>query len=306
MPDQPTPLRVLVLGGSGFLSGTLARAAVAGGHAVWTITRGRRALPAGATNLVADRRDGAAFARAIEEARAEWDLVVDCIAFAPEDIRQDIALFRERAGHLIFVSSDFVYDPARRRFPQGEETEHYLVEGYGGGKRRCELELVGGDTGALAWTVFRPGHIYGPGSWLGCLPLHGRDPDLIARLRSGEPLRLVGGGHFLQQPILARDLAATLLSVAGNGRTHGQIFCAAGPDVIESREYYRIIAEILDVGLRIEEVPVGAHLAAHPEAAPFLCHRFYDPGKLRASGAVVPRTPIARGLREQVESLPAG
>ncbi|MDP6453177.1 MAG: FtsX-like permease family protein, partial [SAR202 cluster bacterium] len=47
----------------------------------------------------------------------------------------------------------------------------------------------------------------GPGSLLGCLPEHGRDPELIEKLQAGDTLRLVGGGHFLQQPIYAEDLA---------------------------------------------------------------------------------------------------
>ena len=40
-----------------------------------------------------------------------------------------------------------------------------------------------------------------------------------------------------------------------------------------------------------------------PETAPFLCHRIYDLGALRASGAREPSTPIEQGLREHVESL---
>ena len=84
---------------------------------------------------------------------------------------------------------------------------------------------------------------------------------------------------------------------------YGQVLCAAGPDVIESREYYQIIANILGVGLEIEEIPVKQHLADHPETAVFICHRFYDLSKLRASGAAVPSTPIEQGLREHVESL---
>ena len=58
MPDSTTRT-LLIVGGSGFLSGTLARTAVARGHRVWTITRGRQALPAGVIGLQADRRDPA-------------------------------------------------------------------------------------------------------------------------------------------------------------------------------------------------------------------------------------------------------
>lgn len=296
-------LSLLILGGSGFVSGTLARRAVAQGHRVWTVTRGQRPLPDGVTPLIADRRDQTAFEQAVASARTEWDLVVDCIGYDPADARQDIAVFRSRTPHLIFVSTDFVYDPARRRFPQGEEADAYASDGYGGQKRLCELEFVHGDTGDMAWTILRPCHIYGPGSLLGCLPLHSRDPQLLARLRAGEPLRLVGGGHFLQQPILAGDLTDLILSLAGNEKTHRQTFCAAGPDILESRDYYRIIADLLGVELKIEEIPVRQRLTEHPDAAPFLCHRIYDLTRLRSIGAKVPATPVAQGLREHVESL---
>ncbi len=296
-------LSLLILGGSGFVSGTLARRAVAQGHRVWTVTRGQRPLPDSVTPLIADRQDQTTFEQAVASARTEWDLVVDCIGYDPADARQDIAVFRGRTPHLIFISTDFVYDPARRRFPQGEEADAYASDGYGGKKRLCELEFVHGDTGDMAWTILRPCHIYGPGSLPGCLPLHSRDPHLLARLRAGEPLRLVGGGHFLQQPILACDLADLILSLPGDERTCHQTFCAAGPDILESRDYYRIIADLLGVELNLEEIPVSQHLAAHPDAAPFLCHRIYDLTRLRSTGAKVPATPVAQGLREHVESL---
>lgn len=306
MSNAANPRTLLIVGGSGFLSGTLARTATARGYQVWTITRGRQPLPAGAANLRADRHDPAAFARAVAAAQTHWDLVVDCIGYEVADARQDIEVFRERTRHFVFVSTDFVFDPAHRRFPQSEETEYYLQEGYGGNKRLCELEFINGDTGSMAWTILRPCHIYGPGSQLGCLPLHGRDPQLIAKLRSGQPLQLVGGGHFLQQPILAADLAALILSAGESPATRGQIFCTAGPELIESRDYYRIIADILEVDLCIKELPVDQHLSAHPETATFLCHRIYDLSKLRTAGVELPATPLAKGLRQHVESLLPG
>jgi len=159
------------------------------------------------------------------------------------------------------------------------------------------------NTGDMAWTIVRPCHIYGPTSELGCLPLHGRDPDLVAKLRAGEPVRLVGAGHFLQQPILADDLAKTIISVAGNRRAGGKAFNTAGPDVIESWQYYQIIADILGVGLTIEEVSVTDYRTQEPGKAPFLCHRIYNLGPLEASGLSVPSTPIADGLRLHVQGL---
>lgn len=296
-------MKVLVIGGSGFVSGTLTRVALAHGHRVWAVTRGQRPLADGVTPLTADRRDPVALAAALTGARTDWDLVVDCIGYRAEDAAQDLALCRDRAPHLVFISTDFVFAPTRRRFPQSEEADRYATEGYGGDKRRAELVLLEAGVGPLAWTILRPCHIYGPGSLLGCLPRHGRDPELIGRLQRGEPLALVGGGHFLQQPLFAPDLAELILSCAGNDQAQGRILVAAGPEIVESREYYRLIAEQLGVGLTVEEIPVDQHLAEHPEAAPFLCHRIYSLERLRAARLRVPATPLAEGLHQHVASL---
>jgi len=301
-------MNILIIGGSGHVSGAVTRTALARDDEVWTITRGKRPLADGVNSLVADRHDREAMPAVVAGQEMVWDLVVDCICYDVPEMRQDIELFRHRAKQFVFISTDFVYDPAHRTFPQSEETHHYVTgtEGssdYGRKKRLCELELMRGDTGEMAWTVVRPCHIYGPTSELGCLPLHGRDPELIEKLRAGETLQLVGGGHFLQQPILADDLAEMILSVGGNDEARGRIFNAAGPDMIESRQYYQIVADVLGVGLTVEEIPVTAYVAEHPASAPFMCHRIYDLGRIEASGLIVPSTPIETGLRLHVEGL---
>ena len=286
------------------MSGTIARLAVERGHDVWAVSRGERPLPDGVIPVTVDREDRAGFAAKISACESNWDLVVDCIGYEPEDAQQDIAVFRERAGHLVFISTDFVFEPGRRRFPQSEESEHYLSDDYGGKKRVCERAFIEGDTGDMAWTVVRPCHIYGPGSKLGCLPNHGRDDNLIEYIRSGSPLELVGGGYFLQQPILSRDLADLILAMRGNARSHGEIFQAAGPDIIESRAYYFLIADLLGVDRPVvNEIPVGAFLAENPHRAPFCCHRIYNLDKLRSAGLPVPATPIRVGLAAHVRSM---
>lgn len=302
MQNSSSP-SILLVGGSGFVSGALARLAAAQGARVWAVTRGLRPLPPGVTGLVADRRGPAAFEAAVAGVGVTWDLVVECIGYEPAELRQDVAVFRSRARHFIFISTDFVYDPYHRKYPHPEDTAHFWQDGYGWKKRLCELELIEQDTSPMPWTIVRPCYVYGPGSELGSLPYHRRDPQLIQRLRSGEPLRLVGGGHFLQHPIFVDDLARVILSLASRENAFGQIFNAAGPDLVEAAEYFRIVARCLGVEAQIEEIRVSDHLAAHPEDAPSCCNRYFDLAKLRASGAYVPDTPLAAGLKLQVESM---
>jgi nucleoside-diphosphate-sugar epimerase len=101
-------LNVLVIGGSGFLSGTIVGHAQARGHQVWALTRGRRPLPAGVRSLVADRGNHAAFAQALAGAQTHWDLAVDCIGFTPADIQQDITVLTPLAQHLVVNNHDIV------------------------------------------------------------------------------------------------------------------------------------------------------------------------------------------------------
>ncbi len=295
---------ILIIGGSGFVSGTLARQAVSEGHRVWVVTRGRRPLPARVTALTADRHDDAAFRTVIGAAGVHFDLAVDCIGYDPEDALQDVDFLRTRARHLVFISTDFVFDPRGRRFPRNDDNACFLTDdSYGARKRRCEETILAADTGEMSWTILRPCHIYGPGSRLGCLPEHGRDPDLVARLRRREALRLVGGGRFLQQPIFAPDLARIALACPGAPAAAGRIFHTAGPEIIESVEYYRILAAALGVDLEVEEVQIAGYLTAHPEHRSFLCHRIYDLHPLRAAGLPVPGTRMEAGLGEHLRSL---
>jgi nucleoside-diphosphate-sugar epimerase len=303
MGSAKSILNILVIGGSGFVSGTIVRCAKLMGHNVWTVTRGNRNIPAGAISLVADRKDRAEFAKAITDAAIAWDLAIDCIGYVPDDVRLDIDVLAPLVNHLVFISTDFVFDSARRCFPQDEETDFYASDLYGGQKRQCELELINNRTHAMNWSIIRPCHIYGVGSLLGCLPTHGRDPQLLTRLKAGEPLRLAGGGHFLQQPVFAEDLAQTILSMAGNTLTYKQIFCVAGPEIMESRQYYHTIAKILGVELKIEDLPVYSTLKEYPESAPFLCHRIYDMKKLRNADLTLPHTPFEHGVSSQVSAL---
>jgi nucleoside-diphosphate-sugar epimerase len=260
-------------------------------------------LISGVDPLVADRIDREQFARVIEDSKLEWDMVVDCIGYVPEDVHQDMEVFRNRTQQLVFISTDFVFDPAHRKFPQPVESDFYAESGYGGNKRLCEMELAYGNLGDTEFTVFRPCHIYGPGSELGCLPNHARDPELVSKLKNNVPVSLVGGGHFLQQPVYAEDLANLILSAVGNKSAYGRIFNAAGPDIIESKTYYKIIADVLEVELTFIEFPVDECLSASPELAPFLTHRIYDLDDLSGSGLRVPSTSIQDGLRKHTESI---
>lgn len=294
-------MNLLILGGSGQLSGRVAALALAQGHQVWTLTRGLRPLPVGVHALTADRNDDAALSAALEGANTRWEACIDCTGRSPESAAQCVKIVSRYTGRFVVVSTDSVYHPAFKTVPQDESNEHYLTDGgYGATKRLMEEVFI---ASALNYTIFRPGHIYGAGFQLGCYPEHTRQADLLAHIRAGKPLRLVGGGAFLIHPIHVDDLALTILDAIANPACFRQIFCIGGPDVVTNADYYRLVGRIIGVEAQIETIPLEGYLEAHPEYSGHLCNRCYDLTKLRAAGLRVPDTSLEAGLREQIAWL---
>jgi nucleoside-diphosphate-sugar epimerase len=300
--------KVLILGGSGFLSGAMARRALQDGHEVWVVTRGQRPMKVeGVRAIVADRKNHPDFAAAIEKSGQTWDLVVDCIGFSADDARQDVEVFAHRTKHLVFISTDFVLSATNRPWQVDETYSKFNDTPYGTGKRAAEevlLDFAGRkDSSAMRATVLRPCHIYGPGSLLGVIPKHGRDPQLIQKMKRGETLALIGGGFFLQQPLFSEDLWEMSFSCLGNARTHGEIYFSPGPETIEARVFYHIIGEILGVKVTIEEIAIKDYFREAPDQYTFFAHRVYSTAKAREHGLKIPHTKLRDGLRKHVESM---
>lgn len=295
--------RILIVGGSGFLGSALAGVLLTENHEVWTLSRGRMVPPEGTVSLLADRGQRELFERTVRHADTYWDFVFDCAGYTPEQVHATLLLLPDLAEHYIFISSDLVYDPNKRRLPESEDTIHYAKAGYGFSKRQCELRVMDPSYKIARRTIFRPCHIYGPGSQLGCFPLHLRDPLLISNLRKGLPLRLVEAGYFLQHPVFIDDLARTLAGVIGNPNTYNELFCVAGPEVLRSVDYYVLIAEILGYSLRIEAVPPAEYVEDNLDGPGYLCHRVYELTKLHMSGLPIPNTTMLGGLKQHLEAL---
>src|SRR5674476_732898 len=101
-------MKVLFIGGTGLISSACTRLAVERGVELFLLNRGSDPDRArGATSLVADLRDEAAAERALAGHR--FDVVVDWIAFTPDDIERDLRLFRDRADQFVFISSASAY-----------------------------------------------------------------------------------------------------------------------------------------------------------------------------------------------------
>lgn len=297
-------MNILIIGGSGFVSSHVMEAALTAGHSVWYVTRGLRKPVSGAHPIIADRNDPAALANALRKTDIRYDAVLDCICFNDKQARETLGVLQDYTNRVIAISTDSCYDSAYKTVPQNEHGEQYFEDdSYGAQKRRMELAFINDRPESIQWTLFRPPHMYGPRSELGCFPTHTRQKDLLDHLRQGKPITLTGDGSYLLQALDARDLAKAMVSCIDNPKTFNEIFCIAGPDVITNRAYFEILGDILGLPVTFETTSESEHLAAHPDSIIYFCDRVYDLTKLKSAGLPVPAIGIRQGLREQTEWL---
>src|SRR5215212_8940766 len=220
-------MRLLVLGGTLFLSREVAGEAVRRGHDVTCACRGTSALPDGAVHLPLDRTDDDVSA-VVSAAGAGWDAVVD-VGRRPSWVRAAVAAVPHT--HWVYVSSISVYAdhatpgggpgrmPLLDAVPEDRDLETE-PEAYGGMKVACEQAV---QAGVESCTVVRPGLIVGPGDPTG------RFTYWVERLADGGTVLAPGAPSDPTQLVDVRDLGSWLVTCAEQ-RLPG-VFDAIGPVV---------------------------------------------------------------------------
>jgi nucleoside-diphosphate-sugar epimerase len=247
-------MRVLFLGGTGFISTSVSRLAVAKGLELFLLNRGLRGAPAsGAKSLTADVHSAEDIRDALRG--LEFDVVVDWIAYAPEDIERDLALFRGRLKQYVFISSASAYQKPPTHYVITESTPlHNPYWQYSRDKIACEERLMRAyREEGFPVTIVRPSLTYDPnlpiavGGW-GCYTL----PD---RMKRGRPVIVHGDGTSLWVVTHAEDFGRGFLGLLGNSQALGHAFHITSDEVLTWNQIYETIAHALGVEAKVVHVP---------------------------------------------------
>ena len=239
-------MKLLVIGGSGVISTSVAQALIDRGEAVTLLNRGQTPLRLRGDfqHLRGDRSDRPAFEQVVRQS-GPWDAVVDMICSNPDDAESLAGALKGRAGQLVFCSTTNVYPKPADAYPVRED--HRLGAAYKNGidKARCETIHRDAETaGGYRLTIIRPGHTFGEsGGVLNSLA----SPAFIDRMRRGKPVVVHGDGNGLWSALHADDVAQVFAAATGNPVAFGRTYNATGTDWMTWDRYHLGIAAALGV-----------------------------------------------------------
>ncbi|HEX3228517.1 MAG TPA: NAD-dependent epimerase/dehydratase family protein [Pyrinomonadaceae bacterium] len=231
---SPKPLRILILGGTGFTGPFQVRYAISRGHKVTVFNRGRThpgELPKEAEQLLGDRNGQ------LDALKGKtWDVVIDNPATLPVWVRDAAAVLKGNVERYVNISSTAVYaDTSKQNTDETAPLTKYTgadaMKETSASMRASNFALFGplkaqSEAEAEKWfpgktLVIRPGYIVGPGD----------ESDRFTYW----PVRVERGGEVLapgspsdpMQIIDARDLAEWTIRMVEQGAAGA--FNATGP-----------------------------------------------------------------------------
>jgi nucleoside-diphosphate-sugar epimerase len=247
-------MRVLFIGGTGFISTAVSHQAIAKGLELYLLNRGMRSSEIqGSHQLTGDIHNPESMRNALKDLK--FDVVVDWIAFTPEDIERDIALFRGRTKQFVFISSASAYQKPPKHYLITESTplENPYWD-YSRNKIACEDLLM-----KAYWeedfpvTIVRPSYTYNTYlpvaiGGFGCY-------TLADRMLKGKPIIVHGDGSSLWVNTHAEDFGKGFLGLLGNEKAIGQAFHITSDEVLSWNQIYQTIADGLGVEAKIIHIP---------------------------------------------------
>jgi nucleoside-diphosphate-sugar epimerase len=289
-------VRVLVVGGTEFISLHLVRALQRDGHRVAVLNRGRQPerLPAGVERLAADRKDPAALRAALGGQR--FDGLVD-VTYAPTTGEDVVAMLDApgAVGHAIFVSTARVYDHALP-VPYHEDTPRSLYWG-----EYAKHKIAGEDVlfarhreRGLPVTIVRPTHVYGP------LNTRNNETFFFDRIARGRPVLVPGAGGWLRQFGHVEDLADAMAAMLGNPTAYGRAYNVMGEETITQVGFVELIAEVMkrSVTLVHATTPAAGKPAPFGQNLTYDCHAVHTTTRVRAELGLRPRYTLDAGLAQ--------
>jgi nucleoside-diphosphate-sugar epimerase len=265
--DRRQLMRVLFIGGTGDISTSTSRLAVERGIDLVLLHRGE--TPAdipGAAHLQGDIHQPEQVRQALDG--MHFDAVVNWVAYVPEDIERDIALFRGLTDQYVFISSASAYQkPAATPIITESTPLHNPFWRYSRNKAACEARLMAAyDAEDFPVTIVRPSHTYAkriPG-------IMGGAYFMAERMLRGLPVIVHGDGTSLWTLTHSEDFAKGFVGLLGNPHALGHAVHITSDELLNWNQIHEIVGRALGVTPQIVHIPSDFIARVSPNLGPGL------------------------------------
>ena len=290
-------MKVLFIGGTGTISSACTKLAVEKGIDLYLLNRDESVehgkAPESAKLLIGDIRQPETVKAALGDHK--FDVVVDWIVFFPEQIEQDIDIFRNRTDQYIFISSASAYQKPPTYLPVTESTIlNNPFWTYSRNKIACEERLLRAYREEdFPITIVRPSHTDDKT----LLPFNGGF-TVVDRMRKGKPVIVHADGTSLWTLTHHKDFAQAFIGLLGNHHTIGEAYQITSDESLSWNQIYLLVASAAGVqNPQLVHVPSDLIAAFDPELGAGLLGD-------KAHSMVFDNTKIKRLVPDFIASIP--
>lgn len=247
-------MKVLFIGGTGNISKSVSELCVEEGVDLYLLNRDKTGVKiSGTKNIKGDISEIKGVSSILKNHK--WDVVVNWIVFAEDEIKRDIELFKNKTKQYIFISSASVYQKPPLHPVITESTPLYNpFWKYSRDKIACE-ELLNRAYQEFDFpiTIVRPSHTYdiiipvAVGNW--------NRYAVIDRMKKGEKIIVHGDGTSLWVLTHSQDFAKAFVGLIGNQHAIGNAFNITSDEVLTWNQIYTTIADAVGVEPDILHIP---------------------------------------------------
>ncbi len=273
-------IKILVTGGTVFVSRYVASWFARRGDDVYVLNRGSKPQVPGVTLIQADRHDLGTLLNDFD-----FDAVLDITAYTRADV-EALVTSLGRVKDYIFVSSSAVYSetlpqPFTEAQPGGQNT-HWGA--YGTNKLEAEAYLRQHLPQAY---ILRPPYLYGP------MQNVYREPFVFDCAEAGRPFAIPGDGTMGLQFFHVEDLCR-FMAVLLETHPPERIYNVGNPESVTISEWVKLCYDA--VGVPLQTIPVGKE---HSQRSYFPFHDYDYRLDVSRQMELLPETkPLSEGLRE--------
>ncbi|MDM8160573.1 NAD-dependent epimerase/dehydratase family protein [Labilibaculum sp. K2S] len=245
-------MKVLFIGGSGNISTSSTQLAIEKGIEIYHLNRGNTLRKISGVKVILG--DSNKMNEVTDLKKHNWDVVVNWIAFTPDDIERDIAFFKGKTKQYIFISSASCYQTPLSYPIITESTplSNNLWD-YSANKIKCEERLMKAYREEnFPVTIVRPSLTY---DTVIPIAIGGfKEYTTADRILKGKSIIIHGDGTSLWTVTHSDDFAKGLVGLLGLTQAIGHAFHITSDEILSWNMIYKILADSLGCEAKVVHI----------------------------------------------------